>query len=144
MLHRLCEKLREVSPISNFVGSQLKRVLVKNRENKYLFKNTYGLALPKFPVITRWGTWIYFMYDVAIKYDLYKSFLRDLVEKNNECLPIFESFINENFILELKEIKKEFFIVEGITNLEKQNLSTTKQINILKDVQKNRKSHIES
>ncbi|KAG0437748.1 hypothetical protein DMUE_3509 [Dictyocoela muelleri] len=31
MIHRLCEKVREISPISNLISSELKKILVKNR-----------------------------------------------------------------------------------------------------------------
>ncbi|KAG0435171.1 hypothetical protein DMUE_4844 [Dictyocoela muelleri] len=31
LLHRLCEKVRDISPISNFISSQIKRALTKNR-----------------------------------------------------------------------------------------------------------------
>ncbi|KAG0442596.1 hypothetical protein DMUE_0158 [Dictyocoela muelleri] len=46
MLHRLCEKLREISPLSNMLSSKLKRILVKKRENQFLFKTFTNLKLP--------------------------------------------------------------------------------------------------
>lgn len=61
MLHRLCKKIRSLSPISNITSSNLKRILVKNKENQIIFKEITSLKLPDFPVITRWGTWLSFM-----------------------------------------------------------------------------------
>lgn len=38
MLHRLCEKVREVSPISNFISSEIKRVLLKTEKTELSLK----------------------------------------------------------------------------------------------------------
>ncbi|KAG0442250.1 hypothetical protein DMUE_0417 [Dictyocoela muelleri] len=56
MLHRLCEKLRDISPNTNFICSEIKRILIKNKENQLIFNNITKLKLPKFAIITRWGT----------------------------------------------------------------------------------------
>ncbi|KAG0439128.1 hypothetical protein DMUE_2647 [Dictyocoela muelleri] len=74
MLHRLCEKIREISPISNFISSEIKRVLIKNRENQSLFSETARIKLPKFSVLTKWGTWISFMGDIYTNYEQYSCF----------------------------------------------------------------------
>ncbi|KAG0430765.1 hypothetical protein DMUE_5633 [Dictyocoela muelleri] len=134
MLHRLCEKVRDISPISNNIASQLKRILIKNREHQSFFQNIFGRKLPKFPVLTRWGTWISFLTEIADNFNKYKSFIQYIATKNNEYVSIEESFHDVNFIEELKEIKKNSFLIESIIQLEKNNLSSKQQMDILKEV----------
>lgn len=55
MLHRLAEKIRDISPKTNYIISEFKRLLHKNKENQLLFTENTKLKLPKFPIITRWG-----------------------------------------------------------------------------------------
>ncbi|KAG0440485.1 hypothetical protein DMUE_1713 [Dictyocoela muelleri] len=101
LLHRLCEKVRDISPISNYISSQIKRALTKNRENQTIFRNIVEPKLPKFPILTRWETWISFLSEIAQKYDKYKSFLKELASKNNEYATILDSFEGSCFIQEL-------------------------------------------
>ncbi|KAG0424770.1 hypothetical protein DMUE_6079, partial [Dictyocoela muelleri] len=54
MFYRLCKKLREISSISNYVSSELKRILVKNKDYQPILKEIPGLKLPKLLIITRW------------------------------------------------------------------------------------------
>lgn len=140
LLHNLCEKLRDISPLSNYISSELKRMLVKNKKNQCVFKESTGLKLPKFPVLTRWGTWLVFMDEIVNNYDLYKNFIRRMVNENSIYEPLLNSFSDHNFILELEEIRKSVFLVDSITQLERIDLSTTEQIDILKFVKNNLKN----
>ncbi|KAG0437804.1 hypothetical protein DMUE_3472 [Dictyocoela muelleri] len=40
ILHRLCEKIRDISPLSNLISSEIKRILIKNKEKQAVFKTT--------------------------------------------------------------------------------------------------------
>ncbi len=56
--------------------SFLKNSLVKNREKQILKKDTTGITLPKWPVLTGWGTWLIFEIGVLIIFKgLRSSFL---------------------------------------------------------------------
>ncbi|KAG0440242.1 hypothetical protein DMUE_1885 [Dictyocoela muelleri] len=135
MLHRLCEKIREISPFSNSVSSELKRILVKNRENQSLFIDVTNLRIPKFPILTRWGTWLCFISEISNQYVKYKAFLEIYVQQNPYYQSILDSFLDTRFILELNEIKNISFIIDSIKELEKKDLSTLKQLQVVKDIQ---------
>ncbi|KAG0439742.1 hypothetical protein DMUE_2223 [Dictyocoela muelleri] len=135
MLHRVCEKLRVISPKSNFISTKLKRILVKNHENQIIFKQATGLNLPKFPILTRWGTCLGFMSEICDNYDRYKIFLADFVVMNEEYSAIKDAFEDIVFISELSNIKSKSFLINSLKELEKRDLSSVQKIDVLKDVE---------
>ncbi|KAG0429759.1 hypothetical protein DMUE_5723 [Dictyocoela muelleri] len=60
MVHLVCETIRKDSDAADNFFALLKRKLTKNKLNQQLFYEITDLKMPKFPVITRWGTWIEF------------------------------------------------------------------------------------
>lgn len=60
LLHRVAEELRTKCTKLNYLCSEIKRLLLKNKQNQALFVSETSITLPKFPIITRWGTWIEF------------------------------------------------------------------------------------
>jgi hypothetical protein len=53
-IHRLCEEIRCRCKKLNHICGEIKRLLIKNRHNQQMYDITFGLNLPKFPIITRW------------------------------------------------------------------------------------------
>ncbi|KAG0437673.1 hypothetical protein DMUE_3550 [Dictyocoela muelleri] len=104
MLHRLCEKIRSISPHSNSISSLLKRILIKNKENQEIFKSSNKLKIPKFLIITRWETWLGFMIEIYNNYDNYLTFIKHFISINFEFNSMLDEFKSEEFISELKEI----------------------------------------
>ncbi|KAG0430202.1 hypothetical protein DMUE_5686 [Dictyocoela muelleri] len=141
MLHRLCEKLRSVSENSNLISSEIKRLLVKNRENQAIFKNVTELNLPKFLILTRWGTWLVFMKEIIINYNKYKAFITELVYRELVEKTLLMKFIDNSFVFELEKIDQCTFLIESILNLESKKLSTCDQIRIVKDLGDRLKTH---
>ncbi|KAG0438741.1 hypothetical protein DMUE_2891 [Dictyocoela muelleri] len=134
VLHLVCEKLRNISPVINLIASDLKRVLIKNKENRALFKNITGLKMPAFPVITRWGTWLDFMVNIAKEYRKYEMFLRKLSEIDTNYSFLVESFSSKDFIQELSEILNCEYLSCKITKLQRNDLSAKDQCKIIKEV----------
>lgn len=132
MLHRFVEKIRSLCPESNFVSSELKRLLLKNKSNQLLFTEHTNLSIPSFPVITRWGTWLSFMQFIVENYNKIKSFLNILSEKVEINLLI-ERLEREKLFEELEMLKNHFFLISTISQLESSSLSTENQIEILKE-----------
>jgi hypothetical protein len=132
MLHRLCEEIRGRCGKLNFVVSELKRLLVKNRHNQQIYDIETGLNLPKFPIITRWGMWIKFVCYIAENFNVIKLFAK-AISNSETCLYDFLNLFNDNILIEeIKLVKKYKFIVDTITILESENLSTKDQINLFK------------
>ncbi|KAG0422638.1 hypothetical protein DMUE_6193, partial [Dictyocoela muelleri] len=122
MIHRICEKIRDISPISNHISSEIKRLLIKNRTNQTILKIVTRLSIPKLPVLTRWGTWLTFMNYLIDEYDNYKNFLNVLMVEKKTNSNIFDSFTDEKFILELAIIKKHSFLINSIEKLEREDI----------------------
>ncbi|KAG0434564.1 hypothetical protein DMUE_5136 [Dictyocoela muelleri] len=135
MLHRVCKKISDISPKSNFISTKLKRILVKNHENQLIFNQATGLNLPKFPILTIFGTWLDFMLEICDNYDRYKIFLSDFDAMNEEYSLIKDAFEDIMFISELSDIKRNSFIINSLKELEKRDLSSVQQIDVLKDVE---------
>lgn len=54
----VCEELRNLFSDANEFVVEMRRTLLKNEQNQHLWRETTQLALPEFPSIIRWGTWI--------------------------------------------------------------------------------------
>lgn len=51
------------------------------------------LTLPKFQIITRWGTWISFMVEKGENYNKYKLILDDVVLKKPKSIDLWKFFM---------------------------------------------------
>ncbi|KAG0427401.1 hypothetical protein DMUE_5903, partial [Dictyocoela muelleri] len=134
MLHLLCETIRKDSTLCDSLFSRIKHVLTKNKTNQRLFYEITELPLPKFPIITRWGTWIEFA--IYLKENLQKIsfFLVKLDDQKNS--QYFKDVLeNQIFILELNRIYSFRSLVKKIKFLESNQISTVSQLNIIKEVQ---------
>jgi hypothetical protein len=105
-------------------------LLVNNRHNQKIYDIETGLNLPKFTVITRWGTWIKFVFYIAENFNVIKLFAK-AISNSETCLYDFLNLSDDNILIEeIKLVKKYKFIVDTITILESENLSTKDQINL--------------
>ncbi len=67
-IHNFAEYLRGKYGELNYLISFLKRVLVKNKKNKEIWRATTGIKLPDWPIITRWelGSIVEFIYQYIL------------------------------------------------------------------------------
>lgn len=136
LLHRLCEEVRKLCPRLNRLASELKRLLVKNKTNQNIYCEITSLKIPKFPVLTRWGSWIEFAYFINHNYECICRFFAELHKDDYQIADLFINDENQLLINELKFASKFIFLTKSITKLESNDLSTEEQITILKDVEK--------
>jgi hypothetical protein len=87
-LHNLCETIRKEAPNTNEIISFLKRHLVKNRHNQEKYINIMGKMVPKFPVISRWGTWIKFAVYLRNNFYEINKFINTFDSENYEIVNI--------------------------------------------------------
>ena len=77
-LHRVCESIRNEYDIANQFISALKKILLKAPSRVVAYRETTGLPLPNFPVITRWGSWIECAAMLCENFDKIKEFVLSL------------------------------------------------------------------
>jgi hypothetical protein len=112
--------------------SKVKRLLLKNRNNQQIYETTSGLSLPKFPIITRWGTWVEFVCFISNNFNEIKVFACAISNSENCSYDFLSLFTDDDLIEELKLVKKYEYIAKTITKLENESLSTEEQIIIYK------------
>ncbi|KAG0436535.1 hypothetical protein DMUE_4179 [Dictyocoela muelleri] len=105
MLHILCRKIRDISPLSNFISSEIKRILLKNKDKQRLFSNVTNLKISKILIITRWGTWLNFMSEIILNYDLYKLLLINIAGENPNYVGVLSIFLASDFLVDFNELK---------------------------------------
>ena len=134
-LHNLCESIRDANSVVNDCIALLKKLLVKNKTNKDLYYEKTSLRMPKFPVLTRWGTWIdcvVFLYEnFARIVDFVKSLPNDNLLKG----PLDAILESDHLEFEIRDVYAHRFLTHAIKSLEESGLSTEKQIEILLGVQ---------
>jgi hypothetical protein len=116
------------------VCAEIKRLLVKNRHNQQLYGLKTGLVLPKFPVITRWGTWVDFVSYIAENYDKIKCFAQAISNTENCSYDLLGLFTESTVVEEIKLVKKYKFQAETTIALESEDFLTENQITMLKEV----------
>lgn len=130
-LHNFAETLRNRSPAVDKFVSEMKRILHKNNKLKKEFKKQTNLKLPKFPVLTRWGTWLAF-----VKW-LYSNLVDMECFFDNERSKCLKAIYNtEEFDKEIIKLEHYFEIPDVIKSLEASNLSIYDQIQAIQKVKK--------
>lgn len=128
MLHRICEYVRNENIKLDYCISELKKTFIKNKSNKAEFNSKFTKGLPKFPILTRWGSWINCACYIFNNYaEILKALDSDL-----------ESFMHLTNLLKDSDIKKQLeyvknfeFLSNTILSLEKDKVKTEDQIKIL-------------
>lgn len=80
-IHRACEKFREENPKLDKFIALFKEIHHKNDNLKIKFFEKTNLKIPKYPVVTRWGTWIKFGIFLSKNFQIIKEYF--LLIKNN-------------------------------------------------------------
>jgi hypothetical protein len=113
-LHNLCETIRNSSPSLNKIVAFLKRILIKNKLNQNIFREETLLPIPKFPIITRWGTWLEFVVYLYTNFNLIKSVVTKLNLHAIEITEITETLESTTFELELRCAYDHKFLIYSI------------------------------
>ncbi len=80
-IHNFSEYLRKKYKKDDDLISFLKRILIKNKDNNERWEKMTKLSLPKFPILTRWGTWISCSVFIYKNFDKIKRFLISIKNK---------------------------------------------------------------
>ncbi len=127
-LSLVAEELRNQNQLANKFVSELKHILNKNKANISLYSSVTGLPLIKFPIITRWGTFIDCVEFIVENYVLIKEFIEKLLEQYN----ILKSLLMDpNLLPQLTDVSSHAFISNAICELENNGLELAKQFKIL-------------
>ncbi len=105
-LHNFSEHLRKRFKYIDTLICFLKRILIKNKTNKSCWKSSTNLALPKWSILTRWGTWISCGTYLSENFEAIKNFLNKI--KNIYSHEV-ETSINNNILA--NELQKLLFYV---------------------------------
>ena len=133
-LHRVCEKLKGMSPYVDKIVAFLKAKLVKNKENQKIFCQLSGKPMPKLPIVTRWGSWLTFVVYIHDNFNSVNQFFIYCAEKLH--LPkIKELYNSESVKNELVVAKQHAFFFNVIKKLEREDLNTMDQIAVVKNIQ---------
>lgn len=123
-LHRVAEYSREKYPDVNNLVSAFKAAFVKCPRRKLILKESTQKAIPKFPVITRWGTWLTFVSylfeyldDIEVALAVLDEEDSEKVEKLKECI------VRPSLRQDLQNLSSLFCIPKAITFLEKRGLT---------------------
>ncbi len=132
-LHLLCEDIRKRFFLANDFVVKLKKALIKNKSNQMIYYETTNLPLIRFPVITRWGTFIECCNFLYRNFTLIAVFIKKLDQNYDELKNLLKTDVNEQF----KQISSYLFIVSSIKKLEGHGLSLNDQICELDNVLSN-------
>lgn len=133
--HRVAELVRLNNRHFNEVASNLKKIFIKCERRRNMFATETGISIPKFPIYTRWGTWINFCAFLVDNYDVIKEFVTRLDDDEAEAVSSLKSsFRNPQVESELAEIMKTKKICTTILSLEKQGLSIHEQKKLIDDL----------
>ncbi len=130
-LNLLGEKIRNMSPIANEFVTLLKRTLRKNKTNIHLYSTNTSLPMIKFPIITRWGSFIKCCNFISQNLQEISKFISCLSTDYNR---IKELLIKEDLISELKFVSDHLFIADAILKLETDGLTIQNQMKVLENV----------
>ncbi len=111
--------------------SELKHILIKNKTNNEIYEKSTNLLKIKFPIITRWGTFIDCVVFLYENYSKINSFIENL-PLHYESLKELSS--NKLLISELKLISKHVFIPHAIEKLESNGLEFKEQLDVYLNV----------
>lgn len=137
-LHRVCESIRNEYDIANEYISALKKILQKAPSRVVAYKEITGLPLPKFPVITRWGSWIQCAVMLCENFDKIKDFVLSLDPADAGAISKAQQLLLPE---KIQNLETELFCVHGykyltaaIKQLEEQGLEKEKQWDIFTSV----------
>lgn len=116
--HRVAELARTKNNLVNDLVSDMKKIFIKCERRRNAFNLHSGKALPRFPIKTRWGSWLNFTLFVCDNFDVFKSFI-DTLPNESEAIKHVKTIINDKRLLnELLSLKSLAPISETITRLE--------------------------
>lgn len=133
-LHRASEAFRE----NNDFISLFKEIHHKNPSLKKDFYDFTKLNIPKYPVITRWGTWINFAIFISKNFSKIKSYFLHIYTKLSERKKkICTYFDQQNFKIALFEVLGLEILCVSIKKLEKNKIKCIEQVEIIESILNN-------
>ncbi len=131
-LHLLAEEVRKINARANLFIAELKKSLVKNKTNQMIYFEETELPLIKFPIVTRWGTFIDCCSFVHKNFDKISNFIKKLNKDNYGFL--YDCINDPTIKLELKCVSEKTFISASIKYLESNGLHIINQVEKMKEV----------
>lgn len=123
-LHRVAELARANHTNVNRSISSFKAAFVRCRRRRLTLRESLQKATRKFPVLTRWGTWLIFVAFLASKLNDIEIAQADF--EDNDCRAmedLSECIAQPDLWRDLEELNKLACIPEAITFLEKRGLT---------------------
>ena len=133
-LNRVAKFLRSKCCNIDRLVSFIKKTLTKNKANIALFYEIFETPLPNLPILSRWGTWLTFVFQISKNFQKYIEFVANLNDTTTDVVSIRLLLNSEAIIFEFNFISKYQQIPIGITKLESTKLNTSDQIKILKEL----------
>ncbi len=131
-LHLLAEEIRKQNLLVNLFIVELKKCLIKNKTNISIYKKVTSLPPIKFPIITRWGTFINCANFIYLNITVIMKFINNLdTDSKHRLLNIANS---PGFISELFHVSEQKFIANTILKLESLGLTLAEQLNEFQNI----------
>lgn len=135
-LHRVCEKIRSMNLLADSFISKMKKVLTNSPKRRRQFKEICRIALPKSPVITRWGTWLEAAFYYCENSDVICGFINRLEAKTDSIVELKELLYNSNLRIQISRLLKFKILTQNIKEIQNQSLTVRNQMNIIEKLQK--------
>lgn len=135
--HRVAETIRFQFDLVDQLISTVKKIFLKSPARVQKLKELYpNLPLPPKPIVIRWGTWL----EACEYYSDHFSEIKNIIEQLDEdsaAVSKGKRLFRENaddLITQLCSLKQNYvFLKNSITSLEKQGMSLTQSLKIVKE-----------
>jgi len=136
-VHRVCEKIREDNKEVNKFVSLMKKILLKSKERRHLYKTITQLPFPPNPVITRWGTFIETVVFYLDNWTKIKEFINQILDDVLNVTELKLLMESETFLNEFMQFTDFRFLPGQITLLESENNKISDVLCILSYIRTN-------
>lgn len=133
-LHNVCQLARVNFPKVEQLVRHFRKAFVKCPRRRCELKDFLDKPLEKFPVDTRWGTWIHFCIFLGSNYDQIRSYVSTIQgERNSSLHYLLDSLEDVGTMDQLLGVSDLHFLCKSIKQLEASGLSILEQREIIND-----------
>jgi len=133
-MQRVCETIRQNNLKANTFVTKFKELMTNSPKRKREFKEICNIALPKQPVITRWGTWLEVCYYYAQHYDKICKFIVAISHKNKALEELKTLIGDEELKVQLENLLKYKFLTDTIVAVQTDSLTINEQLKMVQDL----------